>query len=83
MHITVGKYTLRQARGEMNFLSNISESANGQLKAQFYTTNRKNAVTMIESQAHDLCARLRSQDVNCFVVLASTLMKTTNKTTSI
>lgn len=70
MSITPGNYTLRMARGERLFLSSIAETRNGNLQAQFFCTNRKNAVTMIESQAHDLCARLRSMEIQCFVVLA-------------
>jgi len=70
MRITIGEYTLRKASGEHLFLSSIAESADGRLQVQFFCTKRENAVTMIESQAHELCARLRSMDINSIVVLA-------------
>lgn len=70
MRITIGEYTLRKATGEHLFLSSIAESADGRLQVQFFCTKRENAVTMIESQAHELCARLRSMDINSIVVLA-------------
>lgn len=70
MRITIGEYTLRKATGEHLFLSSIAESADGHLQVQFFCTKRENAVTMIESQAHDLCARLRSMEIQCFVTLA-------------
>ena len=70
MQITIGEYTLRKATGEHLFLSSIAESADGRLQVQFFCTKRENAVTMIESQAHELCARLRGMDINSIVVLA-------------
>lgn len=70
LHIEVGKYTLRNARGEGLFLSSISESREGVLKVDFYQTKRENAVTMAEEQANKICARLRAMDVQCYVVLA-------------
>ena len=56
--------------GDKLFLSSISETKEGRLQVQFFCTKRENATTMIESQAHELCARLRSMEINSIVVLA-------------
>lgn len=78
MHITPGNYTLQMARGERLFLSSIAETRNGNLQAQFFCTNRKNAVTMTYDQAFELEKRLQKMGIDVFWVLAFNKNKDVN-----